>query len=62
MRPTQIRVLMLEDQDSDAVLCERELKRAAFDVQCLTVDTPLAPSAQRDDLVRESFPRAPSAR
>jgi len=51
MRPTRIRVLLLEDQDSDAVLCERELKRAAFDVQWLTVDTPLGFESALDQFI-----------
>src|SRR3954469_24378656 len=42
MRPRQIRVLLLEDQDSDAVLCKRELRGASFEVECLAVDTPEA--------------------
>src|SRR4051812_19308162 len=38
MEARSIRVLMLEDVDTDAVLCERELRRGAFTPTCHKVD------------------------
>ncbi len=46
MEARAIRVLMLEDEATDAQLCERELRRGAFDLTCHTVDS------------REAFERA----
>jgi DNA-binding NtrC family response regulator len=38
MEARSIRVLMLEDVDTDVVLCERELRRGAFAPTCHKVD------------------------
>jgi diguanylate cyclase (GGDEF)-like protein/PAS domain S-box-containing protein len=46
MEARAIRVLMLEDEPGDAELCERELRRGAFDLTCHTVSS------------REAFERA----
>ena len=39
MQARSIRVLMLEDVDTDAVLCETELRRGAFAPTCHKVDS-----------------------